>query len=189
MESNVNDPVSWQLAVNVTSVDDPAGPVGTVTVPVVAKAPASLEAVEGTLTRALGAWSIASVALGSAVAVAGRTMQRPGLLAFGRQTAAWGAVDGVIAGVGALSRRRRGELTATRRSAKSRTLRRVLVANAVADVGYVVGGAAIVIRDVRGRPTFGIRREDGLAVVSQGLFLLLLDVSQAHRLSPRDYAS
>lgn len=143
------------------------------------EASSDLEAVEGTLTRALGAWSLGSVALGSAVAVAGCTMQRPGLVAFGRQTAAWGAVDGVIAGIGALSRRRRGELTAAQRSAKSRTLRRVLVANAVADVGYVVGGALIVLRDVRGRPAFGMRRGDGVAVVVQGLFLLGLDVSQA----------
>ena len=158
------------------------------TMPVAASDPTSLEAVEGDLTRALAAWAIANIALGTVVAVAGRRMRRPSLVAFGRQTAAWGAVDGAIAGIGALTRRRRGALTATDRAAKARTLRRVLIANAVADVGYVAAGAVIVLRDSQGRPTSGMRRGDGVAIVTQGLFLLALELSQARRLGSRGYA-
>lgn len=144
--------------------------------------PVSLESVEGTLTRALTAWSMSSVALGTAFTLIGRARQRAEVAAFGRQTAAWGAVDGAIAGIGSLTRRRRGELSTAERSAKARTLRAVLLANAAADVVYIVGGAVIVARAAHGRPTLGMRRGDGVAVVTQGLFLLALDLSQARRL-------
>lgn len=189
-EANERDP--GQSTPHVAGVDPGIDPgverAGAVTMPVPARSAAPLEAVEGTLTRALATWAIANVALGAVVVVAGRATRRPGLVAFGRQTAAWGAVDGAIAGIGALTRRRRGELTAAERSAKGMTLRRVLVANAVADVGYVLGGVVIVLRDARGRPTLGMGRSDGVAVATQGLFLLALDLSQARRLSSRGYA-
>lgn len=188
MTSEVNERNPGQSSPHVAGGDAGVERAGAVTMPVAASDPASLEAVEGDLTRALAAWAIANVALGSVVVIAGRATRRPGLVAFGRQTAAWGAVDGAIAGIGALTRRRRGELTAAERSAKGRTLRRVLVANAVADVGYVLGGAVIVLCDSQGRPTSGMRRGDGVAIVTQGLFLLALDVSQARRLGSRGYA-
>ena len=117
--------------------------------------------VEQDLTRALGRWALGSVLLGGALAAAPRTR------GFGRQTAAWGAVDGVIALVGA------------RRQAAGRTtpparLRRVLLVNAGLDVGYLAAGAWLLRR-----PRW---RGDGAAVLVQGAFLLLLDTSAAQRL-------
>ena len=113
--------------------------------------------VEERLTRVLGTWAAASVVVGAA------TYRRsPG---FGRQTAAWGAIDGAIAYVGS---RRRGRTTPQR-------LRRVLLVNAGLDVGYLAAGAWLV-RD-------GRWRDDGLAVLVQGGFLLALDSLAALALS------
>lgn len=117
--------------------------------------------VEERLTRVLGAWAVGSVVLGGALSV------RPTTRGFGRQTAAWGLVDGAIAGVGVLGRRRRGPTDRAR-------LRRVLLVNAVADVGYVAGGAALV--------RHGRWRGDGWAVLVQGAFLLVLDTAAARAL-------
>ncbi len=110
--------------------------------------------VETRLTTVLGTWAAASVVVGGALAPSTRTR------GFGRQTAAWGAVDGAIATVGARNRRRRGPTD-------PRRLRRVLLVNAGLDVGYVVTGAALLRTDRW--------RGDGAAVVVQGAFLLVLD--------------
>ena len=117
--------------------------------------------VEQDLTRVLGRWAVASVVLGGVLTAV------PATRGFGRQTAAWGAVDGAIALVGA------------RRSAQGRgtepaRLRRVLLVNAALDVGYLAAGAALTRR-----PRW---RGDGLAVLVQGAFLLVLDVTTARRL-------
>jgi hypothetical protein len=114
--------------------------------------------------------------------LAGRALQRDGLVGFGRQTAAWGLVDGAIAGAGTLGRRRRGELTPEEQGRKARSLGRLLLINAAADVGYMVGGAVIALRSREGRPVRGMNEGDGAAIVVQGAFLLALDVSQAMRL-------
>jgi len=116
---------------------------------------------EAQLTRVLGGWAAASVAVGAALAA------RPVTRGFGRQTAAWGAVDGAIAFVGSRRRARRGPTDPAR-------LRRVLLVNAALDVGYLAAGAWLV-RD-------GRWRGDGQAVVVQGAFLLLLDTTAAARL-------
>jgi hypothetical protein len=112
--------------------------------------------VEQRLTRVLGSWAAASVAVGAALSLSPRTR------GFGRQTVAWGAIDGAIAAVGARNRARRGPTDPVR-------LRRVLLVNAVLDVGYVAVGAALTRRDRW--------RGDGLAVVAQGAFLLALDTA------------
>lgn len=117
--------------------------------------------VEEQLTRVLGGWAAASVAVGAVLAA------RPGTRGFGRQTVAWGAVDGAIAGVGAWRRTAKGP-TAPRR------LRRILLLNAGLDVGYL-GAGAWLVRD-------GRWRGDGAAVVVQGAFLLVLDSVAAFRL-------
>ena len=114
--------------------------------------------VEQDLTRALSRWAVGSVLLGSALTVAPRTR------GFGRQTAAWGAVDGAIALVG--SRRQ-----AAGRTTEPRRLRRVLLVNAGLDVGYLALGARLV-RSPRWRG-------DGQAVLVQGAFLLVLDLAGA----------
>lgn len=118
--------------------------------------------VEEQLTRVLGAWAAASVALGGALAL------RPATRGFGRQTAAWGAVDGAIAWAGARKRRASGPTD-------PRRLRTVLLVNAGLDVGYLAAGAWLV-RD-------GRWRGDGAAVLVQGAFLLALDSAAARRLA------
>jgi len=117
--------------------------------------------VEERLTRVLGVWAAGSVAAGLALSVDPRTR------GFGRQTAAWGAVDGAIAAVGVRGRRRRGPTDPAR-------LRRVLLVNAGLDVGYLAVGARLVRHDRW--------RGDGLAVLVQGAFLLVLDTTAARRL-------
>jgi hypothetical protein len=119
--------------------------------------------VEQRLTQVLGAWAAGSVVVGGVLAA------RPGTRGLGRQTAAWGAVDGAIALVGARRRAGGGPTPPLR-------LRRVLLVNAALDVGYVATGAWLV-RD-------GRWRGDGIAVVVQGAFLLVLDTVAARALRP-----
>ena len=114
--------------------------------------------VETRLTSVLGTWAAASVAVGAVLSA------REGTRGFGRQTAAWGAVDGAIAAVGARNRRRRGPTDPVR-------LRKVLLVNAGLDVGYLALGAALLRTDRW--------RGDGAAVVVQGAFLLALDAAAA----------
>ena len=121
--------------------------------------------VEEDLTRVLGRWAAVSVAAGALLTASPRTR------GFGRQTAAWGALDGAIAGVGARRRAAKGPTDPDR-------LRRVLLLNAGLDVGYLAAGAWL-LRD-------GRWRGDGAAVVVQGAFLLWLDASTARSLKPAE---
>ena len=111
------------------------------------------------LMRTLATWSAASVVGGAVVWAAGRD---PQVRAFGRQTLAWGAVDAVIAGFGAM-----------RPDPDPRRLRTILLLNCVADVGYL-GLAVGAWR--RGRTG------DGAAIAVQGAFLLALDSHYAYHL-------
>ena len=84
------------------------------------------------LPRRLAAWGLLSTAGGLLAARRGRDAEQR---AFGRQSVAWGAVDLGIAAMG---------LTASRRGKQppsARRLRRILLVNAAADVGYVAVGA------------------------------------------------
>ena len=119
--------------------------------------------VEQDLVRVLGRWAVGSVLLGAALTADPRTR------GFGRQTAAWGLVDGAIALVG-VRRQAAGRTTEPAR------LRRVLLVNAGLDVGYLAAGAWLVRR-----PRW---RGDGAAVLAQGAFLLWLDGRSARRLRP-----
>ncbi|MFN8184127.1 MAG: hypothetical protein U0R23_06870 [Candidatus Nanopelagicales bacterium] len=111
------------------------------------------------LMRTLGAWSAVSVVGGAAVWAAGRS---PQARAFGRQTLAWGAVDAAIAGFGA-----------SRPAPDPRRLRRILLINCVADLGYLAL-AAVAWRSGR--------TGDGAAIAVQGAFLLALDSHYAYHL-------
>ncbi len=117
--------------------------------------------VEEQLTRVLGAWAVGSVVVGAALSVSPRTR------GVGRQTAAWGAIDGAIAYAGVRGRARKGPTDPAR-------LRRILLVNAGLDVGYLALGE-------RMRRTERWRG-DGLAVLVQGAFLLVLDTTAAARL-------
>lgn len=117
--------------------------------------------VESRLTAALGRWAAGSMAVGALLSVPRATR------GFGRQTAAWGAVDGVIAFVG--SRRR-----AAAGPTDPRRLRQVLLLNVGLDVAYLAAAVRLL-----GSPRW---RHDAQAVLVQGTFLLLLDSTAARAL-------
>ena len=142
-----------------------------------------LEAAERQITTLLSVWAAGSVIKGGAIALMGKRTGRRQWLTFGRQTAMWGAVDALIAGAGALSRSRRGELTQEQVDAEARKLRNLLLINAAADVVYIAGGAHIAYHAGREGTSFRMTRGDGLAIVIQGAFLLALDATYAKRLS------
>lgn len=131
-------------------------------------------AVLRTLNSTLGAWGTASVVGGSLLAAAGRGR---GIAAFGQQSAQWGAINALIAGVGAWRAR-------TSAPNPSR-LRTVLLVNAALDVGYIAVGIAMA----RGTLTFGGRivpqtaLGHGSAVVVQGAGLLVIDTAAAAALT------
>ena len=143
--------------------------------------------VERQLTTALAAWGAGSVLVGGLLWASDGGDRR---VAFGRQTAAWGAIDLAIAGLGLVrARRRHGDPD----DAERRRLRRALVINSVLDVGYVATGVALMTHADRIAVSFPARRSgrryradelrgDGAAVITQGAFLLLLDTTFAIRL-------
>ena len=145
-----------------------------------------LEGYEREITALLSVWAAGSVIKGTAIALIGKRTGRKQWMRFGRQTAMWGAVDALIAGAGALSRSRRGELTQEEVDAEARKLRRLLLINAAADVVYIAGGAHIAFHAKPGPPektSFRMGRSDGLAILIQGAFLLALDATYARKLS------
>jgi len=146
-----------------------------------------LRRAEGELTAVLGAWALASGVGGGLAWVAGGRGGRPGLAAFGRQTVAWGAVDGVIAAAG-VTRRVRGTSAPSVDDRARRRLRGILVANAVLDVGYVATGVVLAVGaprlERRWPARAGTLAGTGLAVVVQGSALLVLDSVFAARLAP-----
>ena len=145
-----------------------------------------LEGYEREITALLTVWAAGSVIKGTAIALLGKRTGRKQWVRFGRQTAMWGAVDALIAGAGALSRSRRGELTQEQVDAEARKLRTLLLINAAADVLYVAGGAHIAFHAKPGPPektSFRMGRGDGLAILIQGAFLLALDATYARKLA------
>jgi hypothetical protein len=137
---------------------------------------ATLERYEREIAALLGTWAAGSVIKGVGIAAIGHRTGRREWMRFGRQTAAWGAIDAIIAGAGVLGRTRRGELTDAEATAKARSLRRLLIINAVADVGYIGLGAYLALHPKRSRG-------DGVAIIIQGSFLLVLDATYAKRIS------
>lgn len=129
------------------------------------------------LTRSLAGWAVASMAVGGALALVARGREGGSterIAGFARQNLAWGAIDLAIAGAGLRSEQQPVPDPAD----AARSLRRLLLVNSALDVGYVAAGLALVrVRRVRGRDSVG----DGLAVVLQGGFLLVLDVVHAVR--------
>jgi hypothetical protein len=145
-----------------------------------------LEGYEREITTLLTVWAAGSVIKGTAIALIGKRTGRRQWVRFGRQTAMWGAVDALIAGAGALSRSRRGELTQEQVDAEARKLRTLLIINAGADVVYIAGGAHIAVHAKPGPPevtSLRMGRGDGVAMVIQGAFLLALDATYARKLS------
>jgi hypothetical protein len=121
-------------------------------------------------------WGAASVLLGTALFAALRMRgQRAGLLsAFAFMTAAWGAVDLVLALLGLRTLALRDLASATR-------LDRFLWLNIGLDAGYVMVGLTLLIGGWRGRRA-GLLGA-GIAIVVQGLALALLDLVLANQIS------
>ena len=125
---------------------------------------ADVAEVERRLLVTLAAWSTWSVGVGSVLWSVGSGEGVRSVRAAGRTTVAWGVADAAVAGWGAWrGRSRRGGDAA----ARARRMAVLTGVNAVLDVGYVAGGAALA-------RTPG-RRGTGLATVVQGLALLYLD--------------
>jgi len=112
------------------------------------------------LQRTFATWSAVSVISGAALWAGGRNAPAR---RFGRQTLAWGVINAGIAA-----------WTSSRPMPATPRLRRVLLANAVADVGYLAVGAALYRKGLR---------PDGAAVMVQGGFLLALDTHFAYHLT------
>jgi hypothetical protein len=116
----------------------------------------------------LAGWSAASVAGGATLWANGDRFGRYA----GVQFVAWGAIDGLLAGVGLAqgpaerARARREGGAAARREA----FRRVLLVNAIADAVYVAGGA-LLLGLGRGEAVRGT----GAGILAQGGFLLAFD--------------
>jgi hypothetical protein len=135
---------------------------------------------ERTLVRTTVAWGWASVGAGVGALALSRD---PWWRSFGLQTAGWGAVDlGIAALASRLQDRRMRRLpdlyAAAAREVERRKLRRILLVNAAADVGYVALGATLA-RDARPRVAGA-----GVAIVIQGAFLLLHDSLHAAAARP-----
>ena len=144
----------------------------------------AVQDVEGVLLRNLAIWSAGSIVGGGALYAVGRARGAEALAAFGRQNAAWGVVDGAIAGAALASRRRRGEPTPPGK------LLAALRFNSVLNVGYVASGAGLMLlrdRVVRLQRIPGFTREaalgDGAAIIVQGGYLLVADAVALRRLS------
>jgi hypothetical protein len=142
-----------------------------------------LEGYEREISTLLTIWGVGSVVKGGVIALIGKRTGRRQWLTFGRQTAMWGAVDALIAGAGALSRSRRGELTDEEVEFERVKLRTLLLLNAAADVVYIAGGAHIAVRAGSSGTSFRMTRGDGVAMIIQGAFLLALDATYARKLS------
>ena len=139
-----------------------------------------VERVEGRLLGALAGWAGASALAGATLAVVGRRARRPAMAGFGLQSVAWAAVDGAIAASGLARRGRRTPGTAR--------LRRLLLVNVGADVGYVVVGALLLARPAAAAPrlrsTPAALHGHAAAVVVQGAYLLVADALAAAALAP-----
>ena len=145
-------------------------------------------AVEDALLRELGAWSAASVIVGSALVAHGHHHGQPAITSFGRQHLTWGLIDAAIAGAGWA---RRGRRDVDDESSNASRLRRALLVNAVLDVGYIAFGTALIagrhrVANARRNRDYGPAKvaADGAAIVQQGAFLLVQDVRFARRLTP-----
>lgn len=135
---------------------------------------------ERALARTTVVWGVVSAAVGLGVAA---TTRDPWWRSFGLQSAGWGGVDVAIAVVGSrLQHRRMRRLSdpdaPSPREAERVRLRRVLLVNAAADVGYVALGA-VLTRDSRARVAGA-----GAAILVQGAFLLVHDSVHAAGAAP-----
>lgn len=130
------------------------------------------------LANRLLAWSVPNVLLGAILTRFGDPFWR----GFGIQTAAWGAIDGLIALLGRRAARRRAAEpdagTPQRQAQAAHALRRVLLINTGLDVLYVLSGLLLTRR--RGQKQANWRGH-GWGIVVQGAFLFFFDLLHARQ--------
>lgn len=114
-------------------------------------------------------WAAASVLTGTMLTVTGGDDYTR---AVGVQNIAWGAIDGVIAGVGYRGVRKQFQLDkpVAYWQAEERKLRKIFLINAGLDVLYVAAGAALM-----GFGKTDFVRGSGAGVILQGSFLFVFD--------------
>ena len=132
---------------------------------------------QSNLSRRLLAWSFLSMLIGVLL----QTRRARFTRGLGQQFAGWGLIDAMIAIFGErVSKKRAALLTdplaldITER--ESRKLRKILLINTGLDVGYAVGGAALVLTKGKSDPGW---RGHGFGVIIQGSFLFFFDLFHA----------
>ncbi len=122
-------------------------------------------------------WGGTNLVGGSALSLLSDRSEHPTRWAFGIQSAAWGAIDVGIAGVGlwilsgAPAGRTRAELID-----KERLYHDALLFNMGLDVAYMAAGTAIVVASARGVNNADEWRGHGSAIIVQGAALLTFEV-------------
>ena len=133
------------------------------------------------LTWRLAAWSLGSMLAGAVMYPRGDFMR--GLAV---QCAAWGAIDLLIAVLGAVSARgKRAQIRAGEEAQvaarETGSLRRILLINSGLDVLYMAGGLAVILM-------LGADNQNwlghGWGVLIQGAFLLVFDLYHARQCDP-----
>ncbi len=118
-------------------------------------------------------WGLLSIIAGFAVQRNAKSFWQQ----FGIQALTWGAIDAALALFGLTSANKKeeryvhGELDSRDEQKEARTFYRILLINAVLDVGYITGGAWFMQR-FKARED---RRGMGLGILVQGLWLFLFD--------------
>jgi hypothetical protein len=117
--------------------------------------------------QALLGWGVGSVLVGIALL----PWRAPTLRFFGIQMIGWGAIDAALAIAGRRGAQARIDQGADNAPEQTRRFRLIVLVNALLDVGYILGGLAL-IRRARGRPSWA---GSGAGIAVQGAFLLLFD--------------
>jgi hypothetical protein len=119
-------------------------------------------------------WSVSSMVGGALIFRGGGPFRR----GFGAQAVGWGAIDGLIAGIGLMGQRRARGAAAGDGELAARKLWRLLWINALLDVCYIVGGVWLGRSEGGSNPG---RRGQGWGIVVQGAFLFWFDLYHALR--------
>ena len=119
-------------------------------------------------------WAIGSIVTGALW----HRDQSKYLQGMGGQFMAWGLVDGVIALMALTGARRKtaawqaGDITPRQQAQEADQFEKIIWANVVLDVGYVLGGRWWQRR----YPEYPARQGMGVGVMLQGFFLLVWDI-------------
>lgn len=132
--------------------------------------------VQRSLFITLGGWAGANIATGSWQAFSARSSEVQRYMGY--QALGWGAVNGTIAGIGALMAHRQRSHPKNWRRERQR-IRRLLWINVGLDVGYIGAGALLASQ------SDGRLRGTGYGIMLQGGGLLVIDTWHALRLKER----